>query len=147
MRWLFFVVALTVGALITLQTGSNAGLKEALRQPLMAVIISSSIGVVALLGIVLAGRWPWPSSDQLMAAPWWAWLGGVLGAAYAIAVVVLARPLGATTLTALVVTGQLLCSVILDHFGWIGFETHTASVLRLAGCALMIAGFVLIARF
>ena len=76
-----------------------------------------------------------------------AWLGGVLGAAYAVAVVMLARPLGAATLTALVVTGQLVCSVVLDHFGLLGFELHAASVGRVIGCALLVVGIALIWRF
>jgi transporter family-2 protein len=40
-----------------------------------------------------------------------------------------------------------VCSVVLDHFGWLGFEAHAASPLRLVGAALMIVGFVLISRF
>ena len=74
-------------------------------------------------------------------------LGGLLGAAYAVLVVLLAKPLGAAALTAALVTGQLVCSIVFDHFGWVGFAPHAASPLRLVGCALMIVGFVLIARF
>jgi bacterial/archaeal transporter family-2 protein len=48
---------------------------------------------------------------------------------------------------AAVVSGQVMCSVLLDHFGWIGFDTHPAGVGRVVGCALMLVGFVLIARF
>jgi bacterial/archaeal transporter family-2 protein len=47
-------------------------------------------------------------------------------------------------LTALVVTGQLIYAVVLDHFGWLAFEVHPASVWRLLGCGLMIVGLVLI---
>ena len=83
----------------------------------------------------------------MTAAPWTAWLGGALGAAYAVTVVVLARELGAVTLTALVVTGQLLCSVVLDHFGVLGFEVHVASAGRLLGCGLLLTGIALIWKF
>ena len=147
MRWLLFAIAFAVGGLVTLQAGSNTRLKETLGEPLVALILSSSIGVAALAAIVMVARRPWPSFEQLAAASWWAWLGGFLGAAYAVVVVMLAKPLGAAGLTAALVTGQLVCSVVLDHFGWVGFETHAASPLRLVGCALMIAGFVLISRF
>jgi transporter family-2 protein len=41
---------------------------------------------------------------------------------------------------ALVVTGQLVSSVVLDHFGWVGFTEHTAGLGRIAGCVLMMAG-------
>lgn len=145
--WLFLAIALLVGALITVQTGSNARLKEAFGAALPAVIVSSSLGIALLIAVTLAARTPWPSLSSLAGAPWWAWLGGALGAVYAVATVLLARELGAATLTALVVTGQLVCSVMLDHFGWVGFTEHAAGVGRIVGCALMVVGFFLIARF
>jgi len=147
MRWLLFAVAFAVGGFVTLQTASNTKLKETLGEPLVALILSSTVGVAGLVAVVMMGRRPWPSLEQIAAVSWWAWLGGFLGAAYAVVVVLLAKPLGAAGLTAALVTGQLVCSVVLDHFGWLGFETHAASPLRLAGAALMIVGFVLISRF
>jgi transporter family-2 protein len=57
------------------------------------------------------------------------------------------RELGAATLTALMVTGQLVCSVVLDHFGWVGFTEHAAGIGRIVGCLFMVTGFFLIARF
>jgi bacterial/archaeal transporter family-2 protein len=147
LSWLFFAVALLVGALITVQTGSNARLKEAFGEALPAVIVSSSLGVILLTAVMLGARTSWPSPSSLAGAPWWSWLGGALGAAYAVATVLLARELGAATLTALVVTGQLVCSVVLDHCGWVGFTEHAAGMGRIVGCFLMVVGFVLIARF
>ena len=96
---------------------------------------------------MLAGGIPWPSLSSVAGTPWWGWLGGALGAIYAVTTVLLARELGAAPLTALVVTGQLLCSVVLDHFGWVGFTEHAAGAGRILGCLLMMAGFFLIARF
>ena len=145
--WLFFALALLAGTLITVQTGSNARLKEAFGEALPAVIVSSSIGIVLLVVVMLTVRIPWPSLAAVAGAPWWGWLGGVLGAVYAVTTVLLARELGAATLTALVVSGQLVCSVVLDHFGWVGFAEHAAGVGRIVGCLLMVAGFCLIARF
>jgi transporter family-2 protein len=144
---IYFAVALLAGALVTLQTGSNARLKEALGHALPAVVVSSLIGIVLLVAVVVGMRIPIPSLARVTAAPWTAWLGGALGAAYAVAVVVLARELGAVTLTALVVVGQLLCSVVLDHFGLLGFEVRAASAGRLLGCALLVAGLGLIWKF
>jgi len=60
---------------------------------------------------------------------------------------VLATQMGATALTALVVTGQLVFSVTVDHFGWIGFDPHPASWPRIGGCVLMIVALVLIAEY
>jgi transporter family-2 protein len=144
---LLLAVAFCVGAIITMQVGTNTRLKEAFGEAMPAVIISSVLGVVILAVATLVSRTPWPSPARLAGAPWWAWLGGLLGAVYAVATVLLARRLGAATLTAVVVTGQLVCSVVLDHFGALGFTEHALSAGRVVGCLLMIAGFVLISRF
>jgi bacterial/archaeal transporter family-2 protein len=144
---LYLLIALLAGALVTVQTGSNARLKDALGHPLPAVVVSSLIGIVLLAAVIAVTRTPIPSVGRAMAAPWTAWLGGALGAAYAGTVVVLARELGAATLTALVVTGQLICSVALDHYGLLGFEVHGVGAGRLAGCLLLLAGTYLIWKF
>jgi transporter family-2 protein len=144
---LYLLIALLAGALVTLQTGSNARLKDALGQSLPAVILSSLLGIVFLVVVVLAMRAPVPSLSRATTAPWTAWLGGAFGALYAVTVVVLARELGAATLTALVVAGQLMCSVLLDHYGLLGFELHAISAARVLGCGLMLAGMVLIWKF
>ena len=65
--------------------------------------------------------------------PWWAWTGGLSGAVYGLAAVIFASQLGAATLTSLVVAGQLMASVIFDHFGWIGFDVHPAGLGRILG--------------
>src|SRR2546430_12562999 len=85
------------------------------------------------------------SLPTLAGTPWWAWAGGALGAVYAVAAVLLARELGAAALMSLVVTGQLICSVVLDHFGWVGFTEHAAGMGRIVGWLLMLAGVFLIA--
>jgi bacterial/archaeal transporter family-2 protein len=138
------VAALVAGALITVQTGSNARLKDALGNALPAVVVSSLIGIVALVAVIAVTRTPPPAAERFLAAPWTAWLGGFLGAIYAVTVVVVARELGASTLTALVITGQLICSVALDHFGLLGFEVRAAGIGRLVGCLLLLAGTLLI---
>jgi len=145
--WFLLAIAFGVGALITMQVATNTRLKEAFGEAVPAVIVSSLIGVLILGVVTLLGRTPWPPTAQIVGAPWWAWLGGLLGAVYAVATVLLARRLGAATLTALVVTGQLVCSVALDHFGVLGFTEHGLSVGRVGGCLLLIAGFILISRF
>jgi bacterial/archaeal transporter family-2 protein len=52
--------------------------------------------------------------------------------------------LGAATLIALVVAGQMLTTITFDHFGLFGLTPHPVSLSRLAGAALLIAGVILI---
>jgi transporter family-2 protein len=74
------------------------------------------------------------------------WSGGIIGALYVLAAVVLAPRLGAGTLVAAVVAGQMITSLVLDHYGLIGFPVHPLSAVRFIGAALIIMGVVLIQR-
>ena len=145
--WLAWPFALFAGALITVQAGANAALKKSFGEAMPALLVNYLLGLAAVAGYILATRVSWPAAARMAQAPWWAWTGGLAGAVYGVAAILLANRLGAATLMALVVTGQLVCSVLVDHYGWIGFETHVAGWGRILGCGLMIAGFALIARF
>lgn len=147
MKWLAWIFAFVAGTLITCQVGSNTQLKKSLGQPLPALLVNYVVGVTAVFLYTFIKQVPIPSGAKAFQTPWWGWLGGLFGAVYGLTAIVLASQLGAATLTALVVTGQLICSVILDHFGWLSFDVHPASWPRIAGCALMVIGLILIARF
>src|SRR4051812_2562120 len=147
MGWLAFPFALLAGALIAVQAGSNAQLKQNFGEPMPALVMNYVIGLSVVLGYTVVARLPWPAIGKMAGVPWWAWIGGIAGAVYGVAAILLAKGLGAATLMALVVTGQLISSVVLDHFGWVGFPTHPAGLWRVVGCILMIGGFVLIAKF
>jgi bacterial/archaeal transporter family-2 protein len=147
LAWLLVPFAVLAGALTTIQAGSNAALKKSIGEPLPALLINYGLGIGVVVLANLITRQSWPGFDKLSGVPWWAWVGGLAGAAYGLAAILLAYRLGAATLMASVVTGQVIASVLLDHFGWLGFEVHTASVWRLLGAALMIIGVALVARF
>jgi bacterial/archaeal transporter family-2 protein len=147
MKWLASLFAFVAGTLITCQVGSNSQLKKSLGQPLPALLVNYAVGIAAVFLYASLKQVPLPSAETAVQTPWWGWLGGIFGAVYGLAAIVLASQLGAATLTALVVTGQLGCSVILDHFGWLSFDVHPASGARLVGCALMVMGLILIAKF
>jgi transporter family-2 protein len=145
--WLASLFALVSGALITCQVGSNTQLKKSLGQPLPALLVNYLLGIGAVFLCTVFRRVPVPPIERVLGTPWWGWLGGLFGATYGLVAIVLGSQLGAATLTALVVTGQLVCSVILDHFGWLSFDVHPAGWARIAGCALMVGGLTLIAKF
>jgi transporter family-2 protein len=85
-----------------------------------------------------------PSWKTVVDVPWWAWSGGVFGAAFILLAILLLPSLGAATLFALVIAGQVLAAVALDHFGAFGLTPHPIGAARLAGAVLLIAGIVLI---
>ena len=90
---------------------------------------------------------PLPSASKLGQAPWWVWIGGALGAFYVAASIVTAPKLGAAQLVALVVAGQALAGLVVDEFGWVGFEPKHISAGRVAGMVLVGAGVALVRIF
>lgn len=146
LTWLLPLLAFTCGLAIAAQAGINAGLARYLGGPVLAAAVSFAVGTAALASVCLAAGITWPSPAQWQAAPWYSWIGGLLGAAFVTLAVVLAPRLGAATLIACVVAGQLCASLVLDHYGWLGFPVHPVNWQRLAGAVLLFAGVVLLVR-
>jgi bacterial/archaeal transporter family-2 protein len=72
------------------------------------------------------------------------WTGGLLGAFYVLGSIVTAPKLGAATLVAVILAGQAIASLLVDHFGWVGFEEQPISALRIAGVLLLAGGVALV---
>lgn len=140
------ILAVLIGCGLSVQVGLNSQLRVQFGHPALAALGNFLVGTAALLAYLLILRITWPSTDTLRAVPANQWLGGLLGATYVAASALLAPRLGSATLLALIVGGQLLMSLLLDHFGWVGFPTHAVSAWRLVGGVLLIAGVVLIVR-
>jgi bacterial/archaeal transporter family-2 protein len=140
------IAAILIGIFLPVQAGVNARLGASLGDPVATALVSFAIGTIALFLVVLALRIPMPIAAAWSASAWWSWLGGLLGAVYIAAAVVLAPRLGAATLVAAVVAGQMVASLVLDHFGWVGFPEHPVNGIRLVGAGLVILGVVLVQR-
>ena len=148
MNWLAAGAALALGAVLTTQVATNTQLGQHLHNLYIPAVANMVIGIIAALAVTLALSKEWPTREMVTSAPWYLWLaGGALGAAYLTGTILLAPVLGAAALIGLVVTGQIVFSVMIDHFAWFGFEQHMASWPRLAGCALLVAGVALVSRF
>ena len=146
MTALILLAALFAGVANPFQSGLNAELNKQLGKPLWATLIVYGTALAAVLLFQLFARQPFPS-DKLAQVPWWAWLGGLISIVSTVIALTLAQRMGSGIFTGATITASLITSVLLDHFGLIGFKQHTASPARLAGCALMIAGLWLIAKF
>lgn len=138
------LLALVAGLGLPTQTGINAQLGLWTRSSITAALISFAVGTAALLVVSLVLRLPLPLWAAAGAQPWWIWSGGLLGAFFVAATTFIAPQLGATTMLALILAGQLVASVYLDHFGLLGFPLHPISLGRIGGILLLVAGVVLI---
>ncbi len=147
MSWLYLLFAFAGGAALPFQAGINAQLSGWLGSPVRAAFVSFLVGTIVLLVAAAFVFKPLPSGAKLGGAPWWVWIGGALGAFYVAASIVTAPKLGAAQLVALVVAGQALAGLVVDEFGWVGFEPRHISVGRVAGMVLVGAGVALVRIF
>lgn len=144
MTWLLILVAVAAGALIPLQAGINASLRSALQSPIYAAVTNFTVGGLLLACYALLSRTPLPAVSEAAKAPWWTWVGGAMGACLVLTGVLLSHRLGAATFVACIIMGQLTSSVLLDHYGLVGFSQHAVSPMRVLGLALLAAGVYVI---
>lgn len=147
MTWLFVVLAIAAGTFSPAQSGANAELHKQFGHILPAALLVYGSALVGLLLFQLVLRQPVPDHGRLLAIPWWAWLGGVISVAPTIAGLTLAQKMGSGVFTGAAVTAAVVASILFDHFALMGFKQHPASLPRIVGGALMIAGLWLVAKF
>ena len=133
---------LLAGAMLPIQFGINAQLATWVGGPLRAAFVSFLVGATALFVVVLVAARGWP--DRAGDAPWWVWTGGLLGAFYVLGSIVTAPRLGAATLVALILAGQAIASLAVDHFGWVGFDEQPVTLLRVVGMLFLAGGVALV---
>lgn len=144
---IYYILAICAGIAIATQTGVNAQLRTAVGNPVIAALISFLVGSFALLICVLFfQREGLGGISNLGNISWHKWTGGLIGALYVSGVIIIAPRIGAANTTGLIVTGQILFALFLDHFGLLGFIPHSFSMMRLAGAFLLIAGVFLILK-
>lgn len=147
MSWLLLPIPVAAGAALTTQFAVNAQLRTVVGGPVIAAAISFFIGMVALVAATLVVDRHVPEVSAVTSSPWWVWIGGLLGAAFVLASIILTPRLGAATTVGLFLTGQILASLVIDHFGLLGTAIREASILRLLGLALVVAGVFLVQKF
>jgi bacterial/archaeal transporter family-2 protein len=140
---LLYALALGAGVSVATQQVLNGSLRTALGSPAWAGLVSYAGGLLTMIVAVIALGEGVPSLRVMAGVPWWAWSGGLFGGAFILLSILLLPSLGAATLFAIVIAGQVLAAVTLDHFGAFGLTPHPISTARLAGAALLIAGVVL----
>lgn len=139
------LLAALVGAALTVQIGMNSTLRFGLGSPILATIVNFAVGLAALVAVAIAsGARVTPGATS--SVPAWAWLGGLLGAAYVASTTVLGPRLGAAALLALTLAGQMIAALAVDQYGVLGFPQNPVTPARLAGAVLLVVGALLVIR-
>jgi len=143
--WIYALIILS-GALQAWGPPMNGVLRVGLVNPWLASLVSF-LPIVALLACVFLCRpLPAPSHETVSAMPWWAPLGGVVGAFAVVVGLMFVDTVGAGAFAGLLITSNFLMSLAIDRFGWFGMPVYDLTSGRMLGAALMVGGITLITR-
>jgi bacterial/archaeal transporter family-2 protein len=135
------------GALQTCGAAMNGQLYKHLINPWLASATSFAVITVFFVAAFLLVPKPLPTARDVASMPWWAVIGGLVGAVQVYAGLTLVNRVGAGTFMGITVTSALIMSLVIDHFGWLRLDPHPITLLRAVGGVLMVCGVLLIAKF
>ncbi|TWI55616.1 transporter family-2 protein [Pseudomonas duriflava] len=141
---LLFIVLLAVlgsGAVLSAQSSINGrlGAKVGVLESAWLTFASG-----ALLTFLLMFFFETPHAETLFTAPKWQLIGALFGVVYMLAMVFAIPRVGTAAATVAVITGQLLMSLLIDHFAWLGNTERPLDLSRLAAVALLFGALILI---
>lgn len=145
--YFLIIVAVILGVILPVQVAVNSKLGDAVTNPLLAAFASFFVGTISLLTYILITGIPLSKLAGAKDASPISWTGGVLGAIYVAGSIILLPKLGVALTISLILAGQMLMSVIIDHFGLFGLPVKEISLARFAGMLLIVIGVVLIRRY
>lgn len=132
-----------IGVAMSSQAAINSQLKTHLNSPLQAALISFLVGTLCLFILSYFEQAKYPSLPQISNIPLWLFLGGFLGV-YGVSMSIYTAPkLGFISFTGLVLFGQIIMSMLLDHFGWLGVDKNPINWQRLLGAICIAIGVIL----
>jgi transporter family-2 protein len=144
-RIIYALLPLIGGAMIAAQAPVNARLRLVLGSPIGSALVSFLVGTALLAAaVVVVGEAG--SLGGIGGGPWWAYLGGALGAFFVVATLVAAPRVGVTTTFVSVVLGQVAAATLIDRFGWLGARQIDLSWERALALGLMAVSLVLLLR-
>jgi Uncharacterized protein conserved in bacteria len=143
----FILLAIAAGMVMPMQAGINNRLAGYVESPFLSAFISFAVGTLSLFLYILAAGIPLGNLLNAKNAPAIAWTGGIIGAFFVTAAIVLVPRLGVALSFSLIIAGQMFITLIIDHFGWFGLPEKPLSAMRVVGAALITIGVILIRKF
>ena len=146
-NYFFIILAIAAGMMMPTQAAINNKLAVTVESPILSAFISFAVGTAALFLYILATGVPLSNLALAKNASLIAWTGGLLGAFFVAATVTVVAKLDVALTFSLIIAGQMLVTLVIDHFGLLGVEVKEINLPRLLGVTLITIGVILIRRF
>lgn len=141
---LIIFFAVIAGGLVAVQGAINSQLGVLLSHPLQAAFISFIVGSIGLWLVVMFMHTGMPTLSILKGIPPKLYIGGLFGAAFITATIIFIPKIGVANMLIATLLGQILVSLLIDHFGWLGVPQKPVEASRLIGASLVIVGLFFI---
>ncbi len=143
----YMLAAIAVGVLVAAQPPLNAIVSRAVGSAMGASAIQIFVALFFALVIVVVTGSGEINRATLSTVPWWAYFAGIFGALFVVSGVVIAPVTGALVFFVCIIAGQLLGSMLADHFGAFGLAVREISLPRVIGFVLVLVGAVLVGKY
>ncbi len=148
MTFLYYLLSLISGFALTLQVGINGSFRSKIGNPILSSLVSFAVGTLGLALIffitLLNGSSTLPTIADIRNTSWWMLTGGLFGAFYIFSTIFSSPKIGFANMFSLVICGQIILSILFDHFGLLGNQIHLLNPLRAIGVFLLILGVYII---
>ncbi len=142
----FITITFLFGCILPMQGAINTRLATYVQHPLWSSFISFSVGVTTLSSLLFILRIPAPAFSQLSQIPWYLWLGGVLGSIFITSVIYIVPHIGIANFLAAAIAGQLIGSIVIDHFGILNLPVQPLGIQRVIGALFLLIGVYIIQK-
>lgn len=145
--YILLVIALIAGVVLPVQTALNNKMALTVGSPILGALVSFVIGTLSIFTYAVVSGESLSSLTNSKNAPTVAWFGGLLGAFFVTATIILLPRLGVAVTVSLIIAGQLIAAIVMDHYGLLGVPVKEISLFRIAGILLIVGGVILVRKF
>jgi bacterial/archaeal transporter family-2 protein len=148
-KWIWRLVGIGAGTLMSIAAAINGQLGLVLDSPFHAAFVSFFVGTVTLLILVGLKERSYANIKEPIkqSAPWWVWIGGIIGGLYVLINVYLVGKIGTGETVVLALFGQIIGSLLVQQFGLLKSVKNRIVPIQIFGLILMLGGVFLIESF
>lgn len=140
--WALLLAALA-GIIMAVQGSLNAALSKTIGLLATALLVHVTGTAVILLALLLPPGNHW-RLNMIGQAPWYTLLGGALGVVIVLTVAFSIPRAGVANATTVIIVGQLITAMLIDHFGLFGLPQISFTWFKGLGLLLLAGGGFLV---
>ena len=134
-----------LGFLTPIQTAANSRLRQSVVSPMVASLVSFSVGTLFLAIIVLCEKGSLLIESELIERlPWWAWCGGLCGLWGLTVNIIIFPKLGAVQTALMPMLGQIGMGIVIDSLGLLQSPIFPFTLRRALALMILLAGILMI---